>query len=75
MVVAGEFRGAPDPSCSYFTVANIHITNESAKRRSVCIALLLLIRELGAVVRTGDFNKGAERRSSPLEALVVPSLW
>ena len=54
-----------------------------AKRRSVCVALLLLIRdmclELGAVVLTGDFNKGAERelppggsecerRVSPLEA-------
>ena len=57
--------------------------NACAKRRSVCIALLLLIwdlcLQLSAVVLTGDFNKGAERelpsggsdsqrRTSPLEA-------
>ena len=35
MVVTGKFRKAPDPSCSYLTVANIHINNECAKRRSV----------------------------------------
>ena len=80
MVVAGKFRRASDPSCSHFTVVNVHINNECAKRRSVCIALLLLIRdlcmELGAVILTGDFNKGAECelassdqcRISPLEA-------
>ena len=53
------------------------------KRRSVCIALLLLVRDLclklGAVVLTRDFIKGAERellsrgaddqrRISPLDA-------
>ena len=38
MVVTGKFRRAPDPSCSYFTVANIHINSECAKRWSVCIA-------------------------------------
>ena len=47
---------APDPSCSYFTVTNIHINNECARRRSICIALLLLIDdlclELGAVKLT-----------------------
>ena len=56
---------APDPSCSYFTVANVHINSECAKRRSVCIALLLLVRDLclklGEVVLTDDFNKGAVR--------------
>ena len=72
-----------DPSCSYFTVADIHINSERAKRRSVCIALLFLTSDLclklGAVVLTVDFNKGAERglppggsesqrRISPLEA-------
>ena len=82
MVVAGKFRRASDPSCSHFTVANVHIKNECAKRRSVCIALLLLIRdlctELFAVILTSDFKKGAERelassattdqrRISPLE--------
>ena len=65
MVVVGKFRRASDPSCSHFTVANVHINNECAKRRSVCIALLLFIRDLsmqlGAVILTGDFKKGAER--------------
>ena len=68
MVVTGKFRRAPDPSCSYFRVANVHINNECAKRRSVCIALLLLVRDLclklGAVIFTGDFNKGAEREAA-----------
>ena len=41
-----KFRRAPDPLCSCFTVANFHIHNECAKRRFVCIALLLLIRDL-----------------------------
>ena len=83
VVVTGNFRRDPDKSCSCFTVANIHINSECAKRRSVCVALLLLIRDvclkLGAVVLTGDFNNGAEcelsprcsesqRRNSPLEA-------
>ena len=83
MVVTGKFRRAPDPSCSNFTVANIHINNECAKRRSVCIALLLLVRDLcsnlSAVNLTGDFNKAVERehpagdaniqrRTLPLEA-------
>ena len=82
-VLTGKFRRAPDPSCSYFTVDNIHINNGCAKRRSICIALTLLIRDLcatlGAVVLTGNFNKAAERelptggsdsqrRISPLEA-------
>ena len=61
MVVTGKFRSAPNPSCSNFTVANVHINNECAKRRSVCIALLLLIRDLcmklGALILTGDFKK------------------
>ena len=77
----GKLRRAPDQSCSYFTVANVHINNECAKRMSVCIARLLLIRDLclklRAVVLTGDFNKAVEReapsgdgerRTSPLEA-------
>ena len=46
MVVTGKIRRAPDPSCSYYTVANIHINKECAKRRSVCSALLCLIRGL-----------------------------
>ena len=65
MAVTGKFSRAPDPSCSNFTVANVHINNECAKRRSVCIVLLLLIRDLcmqhSAVILTGDFTKGAER--------------
>ena len=83
MGVTDNFRRAPDQSCSYFTVANVHINNECAKRRSVCIALLLLMRDMcmkpGAVILTGDYIKGAEcelassgstdqRRISPLEA-------
>ena len=67
MVVTGKFRRTPDQSCSYFTVANVHMNNESAKWRSVCIALLLLIRDLciklGAVIPTGDFNKAVNVRS------------
>ena len=46
MGVTSKFRRTPNPSCSYFTVANVHINNECAKRRSVCIALLLLVRNL-----------------------------
>ena len=34
MVVTGKFRRAPDPSCSYVTVANVHFNNQCAKRRS-----------------------------------------
>ena len=80
MVVTGKFRRAPDQSGSYFTVANVHINNECAKRRSVCIAFLLLICDLciklGVVTLTGDFSKAVERetpsgdgerRTSPLE--------
>ena len=62
MVVSGKFRRAPDKSCSYFTVANVHINTECAKRRSVCIALLLFVRDMClklGVVLTGDSNKGA----------------
>ena len=65
---------APDPSCSYFTVANVHFNSECAKRRSVCIALLLLVRDLclklDEVVLTDDFNKGAVRELF-LEALMT----
>ena len=65
MVVTGTFHRAPAPSCSYHTVASIHINHQSAKRRSVRIPLLLLIRDfcmiLGAVILNGDFNKVAER--------------
>ena len=83
MVVTGKFRRAPDPSCPNLTVASVHINNECAKRRSVCIPFLLLIRDLcmklGVVILTGDFDKGAERelassaptdqrRISPLDA-------
>ena len=42
MVVSEKFPTPLDPACQYFTVANIHVNNECAKRRSVCIALLLL---------------------------------
>ena len=65
MIVTGKSRRPLDPACQYFTVANIHMNNECAKRRSVCIALLLLVRDqclkFGVVVLTGDFSKGAER--------------
>ena len=49
-----------------FTVANICINNKCARWRFSCVGLLLLVRDLclkllGAVVPTGDFNKGAER--------------
>ena len=43
VVVTSKFRRAPDQSCSYSTVANVHINYECAKRRSVWIVLLLLI--------------------------------
>ena len=65
MVVVGKFRRAPDKSCPHFTIANIRINNECAKRRSVSIALLLLIRDLClkvGVVLTGDFNNCALRK-------------
>ena len=83
MVVTGKFRTAPDPSCSHFTVANIHIDKECAKRRSVCIAFLCLIRDLcsklSALILTCDFNtigerelpagaSDCQRRISPLQA-------
>ena len=68
-VVTGKFRRVPDPSCSFFTVASIHINNWCAMRRSVCVALLLpvcdLCLQLGAVVLTSDFNKGCRARTSP----------
>ena len=68
VVVTGKSRMTPDQSCSYFSVTNIHINNESAKRRSVCIALLVLrdlYLKLRAVVLTEDFNKGAENKLTP----------
>ena len=43
VVVTSKFRRAPDQSCSYSTVANVHINYECAKRRWVWIVLLLLI--------------------------------
>ena len=73
MVVTGKFRRAPDPSCFYFTVANLQINNQCAKRRSVCIALLLVIQDLclklGAVVLTCDFNKAVEREAPSGDAV------
>ena len=73
MVVTGKFRRAPDPSCFYFTVANIQTNNQCAKRRSVCIALLLVIHDLclklGAVVLTCDFNNAVEREASSGDAV------
>ena len=82
VVVTGKFRRAQDPFCSSFTIANLHINNECVKRRSICIALLLHIRDLcmklGAVILTGNFNKAVkretlsgdsgDRRISPIEA-------
>ena len=59
----------PDPSCSHFTIANVHINNECAKRGSVCIARDLCL-EFGAVVLTSDI-KGAERELHFL--LVAPT--
>ena len=59
----------PTSRAPTFTVANIHINSERAKRRYVCIVLLLLIRDvclkLGAVVLTSNFHKGAERELPP----------
>ena len=49
MVVTSKFRRAPDTACSFFTIANIHINNVCAKHRSVCISLLLLIRDCSSV--------------------------
>ena len=87
-MVTSKFRRAPDSSCFYFTLANVHINNECAKRRYVCIALLLLIRDLcmklGAVILTCDVHMGAEpelassgstgqRRISPPEAALSPA--
>ena len=67
MAVTRRFFRAPDQSCC-IAIANIHFNTECAKRRSVCSALLLLIRDLclkfGAVVLTGDFNKAVERETS-----------
>ena len=67
MAVTRRFLRAPDQSCC-IAVSNIHFNTECAKRRSVCSALLLLIRDLclkfGAVVLTGDFNKAVERGTS-----------
>ena len=69
---------APDPSCSYFTVANIHVNNECAKRRSICIALLLLIRDLclklGAVILTVFFTMApsAKQRQTDLLTIAAP---
>ena len=82
MVVTGTFRRPPDQLGTFFLVANVHMNNECAKRRSVCIALLLFVRDLclklGAVILIGDFNKAVERDTpagdfgerwiSPLEA-------
>ena len=63
--VTGKFLRAPNKSAPTPQWPDVHIDNECAKRRSVCIALLLLIRDLclkrGAVVLTGAFSKGAER--------------
>ena len=46
-----------------------------AKRGSICIALLLLIRDLclklGAVKLTGDFNKKAEREARQTDLLTI----
>ena len=67
MVVTGKFRRAPDPACSYFTVANSQTNNECAKRRSVCIALLVirdLYSKLSVVVLAGDLHKAVERVTS-----------
>ena len=67
MAVTRRSLRAPDQSCC-IAIANIHFNTECAKRRSVCSALLLLIRDLclkfGAVVLTGDFNKAVERETS-----------
>ena len=57
----------PDPSCSYFTVCNIHVNSECTKRRSVCTAVLLVVCDMslkfGAVVLSGDVNKAVEREA------------
>ena len=88
MAATDEFRGAPDQSCSFFTIANILINKKCAKRCSVCIALLLLVQDpclkLGAFVLTGDLNKvveretpsgDGERRTSPMEAAFTNLPW
>ena len=76
-----QVRRAPDQSCFHFTVANVHMNNACAKRRSMCTALLLLIRllcmKLGAVILAVEFKKAVERetpsgdgerRTSPMQA-------
>ena len=60
---------SPRPVVLLLHGCQVHINNECAKRRSVCVALLFLVRELclklGSVVLTRDFNKGAERELAP----------
>ena len=53
LAVTGKFHRAPDQSGSYFTIANIQINNECAERRSVCIALLLLVLKQTCETCTG----------------------
>ena len=76
MVATGKCRRPLDPACQCFTAVNVHINNDCARRRSVCIALLLLVRDLrlrlGVVLLTGDFNKGAERELPPGAPLATP---
>ena len=69
-MVTGKFRRAPYTLFApNFTMTNVLINDECAKRKSICIALLLLIRdlcmELGAVVLALVFNSAAERELPP----------
>ena len=64
MVVTGK-------SCSYFTVANVHINNECAERRSVCIPLrcsyVICASGLAQWCSLAISTKGAERD--------IPTWW
>ena len=78
MLVACKFRRAPDLTCSDFTIAKIHINNECAERRSVCIALLMLKRDLclklGAAVLSEDFRRSKGVHHSA-RASAEPPRW
>ena len=73
VVVTASSEGHPTSRSPSSTSPTLHSSKECAKRWSLCIALLLLIRDmcmklgaviLTAVILTSDFNKGAEREAA-----------
>ena len=79
-VVRGRFRRPADARHDSFAIANFHINNKYSSRRSICVNMLLLVRNLclqtGAVLLTGDINKGAQQGKNnqvfPLEGASSP---